>query len=100
MSVGLTVLAAVVLIPPELLLAGDFRSFLDHHCAECHDGDGSEGDLDLSRFTDEMSVTNDRSVWRRVYEKIESRQMPPPKQDVQPSDEERNLILNWIEEIA
>lgn len=99
-SVGLTALAVVVLIPSELLLAGDFRSFLDHHCAECHDGDGSEGGLDLSRFTDEMSVMNDRSVWRRVYEKVESRQMPPPKQDVQPSDEERTKMLNWIKEIA
>jgi hypothetical protein len=100
MSVGLMALAGAVLFPYELLLAGDFRSFLDRHCAECHDGDGSEGGLDLSRFTDEMSVMNDRSVWRRVYEKIESRQMPPPKQDVQPSDEERTVLLKWIEEIA
>lgn len=100
MSVGIAALTAVVLIPSELLLAGDLRSFLDRHCAECHDGDGSEGDLDLSRFTDEMSVMNERSVWRRVYEKIESRQMPPPKQDVQPSEEERTWLLNWIEEIA
>jgi hypothetical protein len=43
---------------------------------------------------------NNRSAWRRVYEKIESRQMPPPKQDAQPSDEERTVILKWIEEIA
>jgi len=99
-SVGITVLAAGVLASPVPLIANDVRVFLDLHCAECHDGDGNESGLDLSRFTDEVSVMKDRSVWRRVYEKIDSRQMPPPKQDAQPSDEERARVLQWIEEIA
>ena len=59
--------------------AADFRAFLDAHCLECHDSDVKKGDLDLSIFTDEAAVMRDREVWRVVYEKVESRQMPPPK---------------------
>lgn len=42
----------------------------------------------------------DRAVWRSVYEKIESHQMPPPKEDEQPTDAEREALLSWIMEIA
>jgi mono/diheme cytochrome c family protein len=80
--------------------AGDFRVFLDTHCLECHDSDAKKGDLDLSHFTDEAAVMKDRAILRSVYEKIESHQMPPPKQKSKPTGAERAELMAWIMDIA
>jgi len=80
--------------------AKDFRSFLDAHCLDCHDSDAKKGDLDLSTFTDEAAVMKDREICRSVYEKIESHQMPPPKQKSQPSETQRQELMTWIMDIA
>jgi hypothetical protein len=80
--------------------AGDFRVFLDTHCLECHDSDAKKGDLDLSHFTDEAAVMKDRSIWQSVFEKIESHQMPPPKQKTQPTEAQRQELMAWIMDIA
>jgi hypothetical protein len=80
--------------------AADFRGFLEMHCLDCHDGDAKKGGLDLSRFTDEAAVMGDREVWRAVYEKIESHQMPPPKQKEQPTPAQRQELMTWIMDIA
>lgn len=80
--------------------AAEFPAFLDSYCLECHDDLAKKGGLDLSSFSDEAAVMLDRAVWRSVYEKIESHQMPPPKEDEQPSDAEREALLAWIVEIA
>ena len=80
--------------------AADFRAFLDNHCLECHDAGAKKGGLDLSMFTDETAVMADRGVWRSVYEKVESHQMPPPKQKAQPSAGERADLLAWIMDVA
>jgi hypothetical protein len=80
--------------------AADFRGFLEAHCLECHDSEMKKGDLDLSHFTDEAAVMRDRSIWRSVFEKIESRQMPPPKQKSQPTEAQRHEFMTWIMDIA
>lgn len=74
--------------------------FLETHCFECHDDLSSKGDLDLSSFFTDDDVMADREIWASVYEKIESHQMPPPKEGTQPTDAERAALLAWIEDIA
>jgi mono/diheme cytochrome c family protein len=81
-------------------VAADFRSFLDAHCLDCHDSDAKKGGLDLLHFSDEAAVMKDRVIWRSVYEKIESHQMPPPKQTSQPTEAERHEVMAWIMDIA
>ncbi|MCB1085499.1 MAG: DUF1592 domain-containing protein [Verrucomicrobiae bacterium] len=73
---------------------------LESNCYDCHDDQSAKGDLDLSRFDSEDAVMADRSIWDSVYEKIESGQMPPPKEERQPTAGQRRAILAWIEEIA
>ena len=78
----------------------DIRPLLERHCFDCHDSYSKEGDLDLSRFTNEEAVMKDRAIWRTVYEKIESHQMPPPDQDSQPLAAQRQELMQWIMDIA
>lgn len=94
-----SLLFATLLIPSSIF-AGDFRAFLETHCLDCHDSDAKKGDLDLSGFTDEAAVMRNRAIWRSVYEKIESHQMPPPKQKSQPTEAQRHELLAWIMDIA
>lgn len=47
---------------------------------------GKKGGLDLSVFTTEQAAMQDRAIWRSIYEKIESHQMPPPREKSQPSE--------------
>jgi hypothetical protein len=82
------------------VVAADFHAFLETHCLECHDREVKKGGLDLSGFTDEAAVMQDREVWRAVFEKVESRQMPPPKQKDQPTDAQRKELLACIMDIA
>jgi hypothetical protein len=75
----------------------DVLRVLDAYCLNCHDaGDTAEVGLNLERFATAAAVSADRNVWLQVFEKVESRQMPPPKRDAQPSDEERTRLLAWI----
>lgn len=86
------------------LAAQDFEGsvipFLDSYCMECHDDVTRKGDLDLYRFATEADVMADRNIWAAVFEKVESHQMPPPKSGDQPSEGERQQLLDWIEQIA
>ena len=74
--------------------------FLEAYCLDCHDKSSKKGDLDLSEFTDESAVMKNRDVWRSVFEKIESHQMPPPKQKTQPSAAERTELMSWVMDLA
>lgn len=74
----------------------DVQGFLDAYCLNCHDaGDTAEVGLGLEKVTT-AGAPEERNVWLQVFEKVESRQMPPPKRDAQPSDEERTRLLSWI----
>jgi mono/diheme cytochrome c family protein len=81
--------------------ARDVLPVLQKHCFTCHaDADGAEGGFNLERFRSDADVMRDRQVWAAVYDKVESLQMPPPKESSQPTAEERRLILEWIADIA
>lgn len=81
--------------------ADNVRPLLQKFCFDCHyDGDDPEGGVNLERFQAEDQVLHDRGIWRHVLDKVESRQMPPPKESALPTDAERQQILDWIAQIA
>ncbi len=74
---------------------------LQKHCFTCHaDVGDAEGGVNLERFRSDDDVMRDRQAWAAVYDKVESLQMPPPKESSQPTVAERRLILAWIAEVA
>jgi hypothetical protein len=83
-----------------IVRAGDFRAFLDSYCLECHDAEVKKGGVDLSVFADDAAVMRHRVALRSVFEKIESKQMPPPKEETQPSPAQRQEVLAWMMDIA
>ena len=76
--------------------AKDIRPVLDEYCFSCHNDKKHKGDVVLDKFADEAAVMADRAVWEKVLKNIRGCQMPPEEKP-QPKDEQRQLVLNWIE---
>lgn len=70
--------------------------FAERYCFSCHDSEKKKAGLDLTIFADEKSILAGRKVWKDVWRKTYTREMPPAK-FTQPTDEERARFTTWIE---
>ena len=97
---------AATLVPSIALAAAapdfarDIRPLLDAHCYGCHGADVQKNGLDLERFVRSEDALREREVWAVALEKIESHQMPPPKEESLPTDAERAQLVSWISHLA
>lgn len=80
--------------------ARDIKPILEKYCYDCHDTATHKSGLDLERFSDFSLVQRERVIWGAVLEKVESHQMPPPKEQNQPTAEERRQLVDWINHLA
>ncbi len=80
--------------------ARDIKPLLAKYCYDCHDAATQKSGLDLERFADFAAAERERPLWGSVLEKIESLQMPPPKEDHPPTASERRQLLDWINHLA
>lgn len=71
---------------------------VQRYCLPCHDSVTLKGDLDLERFTTLELVQDSVAIWKRIYKRMEDRQMPPRNRP-QLTDEERQLVMEWIEKL-
>ena len=78
----------------------EIRPLLQRYCYDCHDEATQESGLDLERFDTLRVALADRDTWAGVLEKIESHQMPPPKEENPPSAAERQTLADWIVHLA
>lgn len=67
-------------------------AFLDRHCMECHDADMKKAGLDLTSLKFDLTDPNAFHKWERIFERVESGEMPPPKKE-QPSKAEAVAFL-------
>src|SRR5579859_1798442 len=74
----------------------DVRPLLMKYCGECHQGEKAKAGLAFETFKDERTALGRRQVWEKVSEQLEATAMPPDDKP-QPSDDERALVLRWIE---
>lgn len=72
--------------------------FLEEYCFSCHAGDQPAAELSLDSYTDNHSLIEDREVWDRVLDMVETTQMPPEDNE-QPSLEESESFVAHIEAI-
>ncbi len=71
---------------------------LKTYCFDCHNDKKQKGELNLARFGTETSVLAERRVWRRVWEMLHNREMPPPEEEL-PAEEQRTALADWIEQM-
>lgn len=73
------------------------RDIVVEYCFDCHDAESSKGDLNLERALDSDPLVREARLWRNVIARIENHDMPPEDKP-QPSDEEREIVLAWLDE--
>lgn len=69
---------------------------LINYCFDCHADGSNEGDFEMDAFKDLPTHLNDTQHWISVWRNLRS-QIMPPSEEFQPSAEEAQKILSWIE---
>ena len=95
----------VLLLPPALLAQDHLKSrydtavrpLLKKFCLDCHSTEEKEGSLDLERFRSVELVRKEVKPWLQTIEMLEAGEMPP-KNNPQPTAEERKQLISWIRE--
>ena len=86
--------ALAVQAAPSLSFKRDALPFLEQYCFDCHDAETKKGELVLDELT-EVTPAN-FGVWKRVWEQVALKEMPPKKKKNQPDAMERLRLSNWI----
>ncbi|MEQ8789205.1 MAG: DUF1588 domain-containing protein [Pirellulaceae bacterium] len=70
------------------------KPFLQKYCIDCHGADLQEGDVAFNELTG--IDANNAELWKRVWEQVALKQMPPKDESNQPAALERLQLSNWI----
>lgn len=71
------------------------QPLLQQYCFDCHGDDKQKGGIQLSVLNPDFVNGHDAPQWHGALDMINSGEMPPLKQS-QPSNEERQLIVDWL----
>ncbi len=74
----------------------DIKPILAQHCYGCHGDKKTKAKLNLESFPDLASILKDRKTWKRIYDQINSREMPPEEKPRIPGPDLEKLTA-WIE---
>src|SRR6185436_19618697 len=76
----------------------DIQPILAKHCYSCHDSKKAKAKLNLEIFVDEASVLKARKTWKKIYDQVNAREMPPEDKPRIPAPELEKLTT-WIESV-
>ena len=70
------------------------RPLLQNHCLDCHGADVQEGDVAFHEL--EGVNAENAELWKRVWEQVALKEMPPKDEANQPEPRQRLRLANWI----
>lgn len=73
------------------------QPFAAKYCVECHNPKKARGELDLTKYGNEKSVTAHFRRWQNIIAFIRDGEMPPEDSKLQPTIEERNAVIGAVE---
>ena len=82
--------------PSADLFGDEVEPFLDIYCAYCHTGDKAKAKYRVDDISEHIAEGKDTVRWEKALEMIGLGDMPPSTAKLQPSDEEREAITEWI----
>ncbi|HLY08491.1 MAG TPA: DUF1592 domain-containing protein [Planctomycetota bacterium] len=78
--------------------ATKIQPLLGKFCYKCHGPQlKPKADLNLTKFSSESSIRENRKVWKEVLTKILVKEMPPEDFQPQPTQDERDSISRFVE---
>jgi hypothetical protein len=73
--------------------------FLEDNCYDCHGYGTKKGDLSLDQYDTPEKLKTDKKTWQTVMFNIKNHVMPPAKTKTQPTPEERELIVHYLDDL-
>ncbi len=73
------------------------RPLLKKYCFECHEGESAEASTDIAMYRQLTQVRESESQWQQIRGLIRIGAMPPPDHEAQPTEQERELVANWVQ---
>lgn len=71
------------------------KPFLHEFCVSCHGQDEPEADVSLTPLSADLSDQLAAQTWQRILKQVQLGQMPP-EEELQPADEAKDSIVEWI----
>jgi len=98
----LAVCATASVAAPNSELERDFKSvvapFVNQYCIACHSGEQPAAQFSFEPYSSLATVVEDHPHWAIVLSRLKAADMPPPALP-QPSDEDRQRVIRWIESV-
>jgi hypothetical protein len=83
------------------VVAADFdkeiKPLLNEFCFKCHGGTKKKGGIVLDTYGNADAAAKDPKVWEAVLENLRTGVMPPDDEEKQPTLEQRELLMKWVE---
>ncbi len=74
----------------------DVLPVIKQYCIDCHSGEDATADLALDKYKNVVSVLKDHRIWESIAQNVAESHMPPRKMP-QPSRQQRDRLVQWIE---
>jgi len=71
--------------------------FMTTYCARCHSGNRQRGGVTFQSAFKNPDAPAFRALWKRSAAQIKTHSMPPEDADDQPTPQERQAVLDWID---
>ncbi len=71
-------------------------SFVKQHCVECHNDSTSEGGFRADLLGKDLADSASHKAWGRVLTRVQSGEMPPPKEAERPAEAEVSAALTAL----
>lgn len=78
----------------------EVRPLLEKYCIECHGNGKKKGGVTLDQFSSVETALKDQKTWELVLENVRGSVMPPDDFEKQPSLEERERLMGWINKVV
>jgi uncharacterized membrane protein len=77
----------------------DVLPLLEKYCYDCHGDGASKGEFSLDAEPDLKKLTSNHRFWTAIDQQVSMHVMPPSDKK-QPTQEERQLISHWIDQVV
>jgi len=75
---------------------GEVAPFMATYCARCHTGKKTKGGVNFQNALKDPGSPLVRTLWKRASAQLKGHDMPPDEAEKQPSEQERQAIVDWI----
>ncbi|HVE41634.1 MAG TPA: DUF1592 domain-containing protein [Planctomycetota bacterium] len=84
--------------PVQDSFAAKIQPLLSKYCFKCHGSAAKpKADLNLTTASGEASIRGNRKIWKELLNKLRTKEMPPDDFQPQPTQDERDALVKYVE---